>query len=166
MTIAARQALEDCVAAVESLIDGVQGGEWRRRWVLAIVLMRVVGHVLDKVDGEQSPKYRYAIDSWWLRLKTSKPEPPIFWQFIDEERNSVLKQYRTRAGQGVTVRVPTLYLNTKTGEQWSDPPLPVLYHYLINSGPFEGRDQRDVLREAIEWWGCQLDAIDKVASEA
>jgi hypothetical protein len=101
-------------------------------------------------------------------LKQTKPEPSIFWQFIEEERNSVLKQYRSRAGQGVSIRVPTLYHNMKTGEQWSDPdpPLPPLFHYTIVSGPFEGRDHRDVLREAIQWWAFQLDSIDKTVSEA
>jgi hypothetical protein len=168
MTIAARQALDDCREAVELLIDGVQGSEWRRRWVLAIVLLRAVGHVLDKVDGNQSPHSRSAIDHWWAKLKQTRPEPSIFWEFIDEERNSILKQYRSRAGQGVTVRVPTLCLNVKTGEQRSepDPPLPPLYHYTLISGPFEGRDHRDVLREAIQWWACQLDSIDIMASEA
>jgi hypothetical protein len=168
MTIAARHALDDCREAVDLLIDGVQGSEWRRRWVLAIVLLRVVGHVLDKVDGCQSPHYRSAIDNWWVMLKQTRPEPSIFWEFIEEERNSVLKQYRSRAGQGVSIRVPTLYLNMKTGEQWSDPdpPLPPLYHHTVVSGPFEGRDHRDVLREAIQWWVCQLDSIHRTVSEA
>jgi hypothetical protein len=38
------------------------------------------------------------------------------------------------------------------------------HHYLINSGPFAGRDQRDVVNEAIAWWEAYLDAIDKAAA--
>jgi hypothetical protein len=30
--------------------------------------------------------------------------PQILWGFIDEERNSILKEYTLSAGQGVTVR--------------------------------------------------------------
>ena len=168
MTIAARQALNDCREAVDLLVDGVQGSEWRIRWVLAIVLLRVVGHVLDKVDGYQSPRYRSAIDSWWTNMKQAKPEPIIFWCFIDEERNSVLKEYRICAGQGVSIRVPTLHLDIKTGQEWSDPdpPLSPVYNYTITSGPFKGKDPRVILREAIEWWACQLDFIDKTVSAA
>jgi hypothetical protein len=167
MTLAARQVLEDCVVAVDSLVDDIQGDEWRRRWVLAIVLLRAVGHVLDKVDGEISPSYRSAIDSWWFKLNESKPEPNIFWQFIDKERNSVIKQYRNPVCTGVTVRVPTVYFDMKTGEHWTvpDPSLPVLYNYSISSGPFEGKDHRDILREAIEWWGYELDTIDNEGGE-
>lgn len=168
MTTAARQALNDCREAVDLLVDGLQGSEWRRRWVLAIVLLRVVGHVLDKVDGYQSPRYRSAIDSWWTNMRQKKPEPIIFWCFIDEERNSVLKEYRSRTGQGVSIRVPTLHLDIKTGQQWSDPdpPLSPEYTYTITSGPFKGKDPRVVLREAIEWWVCQLDFIDKMVGAA
>ncbi len=167
MTTASRQVLEDCVVAVESLADNIQGDEWRRGWILAIVLLRAVGHVLDKVDGKQSPSYRSAIDSWWLKLNKSKPEPHIFWQFIEDERNNVIKQYRNPACTGVTVRPPTLYIDMKTGEKWTDPdpPLPVLYNYSISSGPFEGKDYRDILREAIDWWGHQLDTIDREGIE-
>ena len=166
MTITARQALEDCRVALDSLVDGIKGGEWKRQWLLAIVLLRAVGHVLHKVDRKQSQAYRSAIDSWWSEMQMTKPEPAIFWQFIEEERNSTIKEYRTHAGQGVTIRVPTLHVNILTGAQWSDPSLPTLYHYTIVSGPFMGRDHREVLGEAIAWWEGELDAIDRVAAEA
>jgi hypothetical protein len=49
----------------------------------------------------------------------------------------------------------------KTGRQTSDPSLPTLYHYTINEGPYKGRDQRELLQEAIDWWEEYLDRIDK-----
>ncbi|MDL5030631.1 hypothetical protein QRD43_01830 [Pelomonas sp. APW6] len=95
MTTAAREALDDCKGALAELADGVQGGQWRRRWIISVVLLRAVGHVLDNVDGSRSAAYRLAIDSWWSQLKASKPEPAIFWSLIDEERNTILKEYQT-----------------------------------------------------------------------
>jgi hypothetical protein len=49
------------------------------------------------------------------------------------------------AGQGATVS-----LGTGTVENI----------YLVNAGEFEGRDQRDLIRDAIAWWEEYLDAID------
>ena len=160
MTLAARETLEDCRGALAELTDGVKGGQWRRRWIIAIVLLRAVGHVLHKIDGLHSPAYGSAISNWWSQLNASKPNPAIFWSLIDEERNTILKEYRTSAGQGVTVQVSGIEINLLTGEQKIDPPKPAIYHYVINTGPFKGRDQRELIAEAIAWWEKELESID------
>ena len=164
MTAAARETLEDCRGALAELVDGVQGRDWRRKWILAVVLLRTVGHVLDKVDGGRTPAYRAAIDKWWSSLKASKPAPSIFWQLIEEERNSILKEYLTAAGQGVTIQLSGIEVNLRTGEQKVDPPNPPIYHYTFNSGTYKDRDQREVLAEAIAWWELQLGAVDRAAN--
>jgi hypothetical protein len=41
-----------------------------------------------------------------------------------------------------------------------------LYHYVINEGPYQGRDQRDVLREAIDWWDAYLTEIEAACEKA
>jgi hypothetical protein len=166
MTTAAREALEDCRAALAELTDGVQGRQWRLRWITCVVLLRAVGHVLDNVDGSREVQLRQAIDEWWKTLKKSRPEPQIFWALIDEERNAILKEYQTRAGQGVTVQLSGIEINLRTGEQKADPPKPPIYHYTINTGPFAGRDQRELLAEAISWWEHQLEAIEVRSSAA
>lgn len=163
MTLAARETLEDCQGALSDLTDGIQGRDWRRKWILAVVLLRVVGHVLDKVDGARSSAYRAAIDTWWARLNASKPEPTIFWQLIDEERNRILKEYQTVASQGVTVQLNGFDTNQQTWEQKVDSLGSSIYHYTFNSGPYKGCDQRAVLTTAIEWWHQQLDSIDEAA---
>ncbi len=127
------------------------------------MLLRAVGHVLDNVDGQRDPKLRRAINAWWIDLKSKRPEPLIFWSFIDEERNSIVKEYKTRAGQGVTVQLSGIEINLRTGEQSSDEPKPAIYHYVINGGPFAGREQREVLAEAIAWWEAQLQGIEAAA---
>ena len=160
MTSAAREVLEDCRGALLELADGVRGREWRRRWVVSVVLLRVVGHVLDKIDSSQSASYRVAISTWWRALKATKPHPEIFWHFIEDERNNILKEYLTNAGQGVTVQLSGVGINLATGEQKADPPNPAIYHYKMNSGHYKDYDQRDLLAEAIAWWEQQLDAID------
>jgi len=152
MTRKARIVLEDCQGALADFRDGLQGSEWRRHWVLCVTLLRAVGHVLDKVDGQSDPQFRKIIDDEYGKLKNSRPDPSIFWEFIHLERNSLLKLYETSAGQGVTIK-----LGTPGG---SEPP-ETDYHYVINAGPFKGRDQREVLQEAINWWDNYLNNIDK-----
>lgn len=58
-------------------------------------------------------------------------------------------RFKVGAGQGVTVHL---------GQS-----KPAEHHYLVNTGPFAGRDQRDVLREAFAWWETYLNGIDEAA---
>ena len=160
MTAAARKVLEDCIGATQDLRYGVQGGEWRRRWITAVVLLRTVGHVLEKVDAATNSHLGQIINSKWEELKSNKPEPIIFWEFIDQERNNILKEYQIGAGQGVTVRPGGIKININTGETTFGESQPTLYHYPINSGPFNGRDQKEVLEEAIQWWDNYLTTIE------
>jgi hypothetical protein len=151
MTHAAREVLEDCRGAVDEIDGGVQGRAWRRRWVAAVVLLRSVGYVLAKVDSRINTNYKKAIDRAWSELNQSKPDPTIFWEFIVVERNNIIHEYEVGAGQGATV-----YLGQNK---------PTENHYLINTGPFAGRDQCEVLCEAITWWERYLDDIDQAATQ-
>lgn len=160
MTKASRKVLEDCKGALQDFKYGVQGEVWRRRWITSVVLLRTVGHVLSKVDALSDPALKKIIDAEWAKLQDSKPEPRIFWEFIDEERNNILKEYQIRAGQGITIRPGTMHLNLTTGEQTHGESLPTLYHYTITSGHYKGKEQKDVLNEAIEWWDKYLENIE------
>ena len=64
---------------------------WRPQWAGLVALLRVVGRVLNTEDSKASPSARGAIEAAWKELNRTKPNPPIFWQFIEDERNSVLK---------------------------------------------------------------------------
>jgi hypothetical protein len=149
MTKAAREVLEDCRGAVEEIGDG-EGRAWRRRWVAAVVLVRTVGYVLGRIDVNISPAYKRAIDAAWNDLGRTEPQPAIFWEFIEAERNNIIHEYEVGAGQGATVHI---------GQN-----KPTEHHYLVNTGPFTERDQRDVLREAIAWRETYLDSVDRQAN--
>lgn len=185
MTKAARLVLQDARGALDDLEDGVQGSTWRRRWITAVVLLRMVGHVLEKVDGKEH-EISSIIDLWWNDLKRNKKMHAIFWNFINEQRNNILKEYNLGAGQGVvchpgtgTVHVEGSrpIVNVGKNSDSSEPPSDddhqadtyqkdnsemghIDWIYKITSGPYEGMDQREVLREAISWWESQLNEID------
>lgn len=147
MTTQARKVLADCNATITEIKDGIQGDEWRRRWITVVVLLRTVGYVLKNVDATQSEKLKKIVDDKWKSIHDTKPEPAIFWEFIEKERNNILKEYKINAGQGITIVIGG----------------PTHYHYTINSGLFKGRDQLDVAQDAIEFWESYLDDIDSKA---
>ena len=83
-----------------------------------------------------------------MGLGETKPEPTIFWCFIREERNNLLKKYKFGANIGTTIEVPTAILKRNPdgtieqvgtkgeGKSWRD--------YNFTDGPFKGKDQREV----------------------
>lgn len=163
LTQYARLALQDCRAALEELRANPTGLVWRTRWAAAVALLRSVGHVLEKVDGARDPAMAKAVRAKFADLKAKRPEPEIFWEFIEPERNNLLKEYRTAAKQNVTVRPGTAHLNPRTGEQHSTPGLPALYEHVMSDGHFQGRDPRDLVQEAIDWWEGYLNEVDASA---
>lgn len=160
MISAARGVLDDCRLARLELLDGVQGHIWRRRWIVNVVLLRAVGHVLDNIDGTHSLRQRQVIDEWWKDLKLRQPKPEIFWHFIDKERNSILKEYQTNAGQSTFVLLPGLEASMSAVTGRVDSPKSTVYRYHMNGGYFHGRDHRELIDEAIEWWAGELDKIE------
>jgi hypothetical protein len=112
MTATARLVLLDCEAALEDLRAGPTGLQWRTRWAAVVALLRSVGHVLQKVDAKSSRAMGQAIREAFADLKATAPEPRIFWTFIEEERNNILKEYRSSAKQNVTVRPGTTGADT------------------------------------------------------
>jgi len=115
--------------------------EWRLYWVAGIALLRTVGHVLAKADASCSPQHALAIEHFWVSLKQRRSQNRIFWDFIDAERNNLLKTYTFGAelvedAQGCSVR----YSN--------------------------GEDAMELFREAVYWWRHHLIALEKVLPKA
>jgi hypothetical protein len=67
--------------------------EWRTSWVAGLALLRTIGHVLGKVDSLTSSKHAEAIKTAWERWKKDREENWILWDFIERERNNILKTY-------------------------------------------------------------------------
>ena len=74
--------------------DWIERGDWRVEWVAVVTLLRAVGHVLDKIDAAHSSSIRIAVDAAWRCWKSTDETHAIFRDFIDRERNNVLKNYR------------------------------------------------------------------------
>lgn len=142
--------LADCKHACDLLEDESRPETFRVLWVAGIALARAVGHVLQKVDGETDKATMEAVQRAYKRWKSEEQSNAIFREFIEEERNLILKEYEIRYHDGPTTLLAEAELFTLDEDLYR----PVL------EGTYVGEDCRDVLRAAIEWWEVQLKAIE------
>jgi hypothetical protein len=106
--------------------------EWRTSWVAGLALLRTIGHVLVKVDSLTSKKHAETIKAAWESWKRDKKENWILWDFIEQERNNILKTYKF----GVEIDSEGL----------------VHKH--------SGLDGVQLFREAVYWWCYQLEELE------
>ena len=164
MTKYARIVLQDCKHAIAKHTDDLQAEDFRISWISVVTLLRAIGHVLQKVDAQQSPAIKKAVGKKWKELQLSKPEPHIFWSFIEEERNRFLKNYEHGIVRKMTfdTLVPGIYTsvdlaNARGGKIIASDSEIKSY---ISSGQFEGINERTVAWMAYDWWKRYLDEID------
>ena len=139
-TLKAWEPFWDCVTILfefqNSDIDD-EHPEWRLHWVAGIALLRTIGHVLVKSDAQTSPTHKDRIDTLWADWKAHRNDNVIFWEFIETERNNLLKTYTFGAtleqnNEGTVVR----YTN--------------------------GEDAMQLYREAVYWWRHQLNRLEEM----
>ncbi|MBD9407526.1 hypothetical protein IB236_19480 [Acidovorax sp. ACV02] len=173
MTKTARIVLQDVKFALSKHTDTLQSEWFRISWFGIVGLLRSIGHVLDKVDSQISPAMAYAIRESWKQLQSTKPEPVIFWGFIESERNRILKNYEHGINRTLTIagpsepngKTPVITVdcgNARGGETNPGTPL----HSYIANGPYSGRHEKDVAWEAYRWWVTYLDEVDRLAANA
>jgi hypothetical protein len=112
---------------------------------------------LEKIGGTASPEATAAIKRTWEAVRATKPEPRIFWDFVEQERNNVLKAYRRAATQNVTIDAGTMTVSSP-GVQIVRPE--ITFEHLMTEGYFQGQDPLDLVEKAIEWWRAYLDSVD------
>ncbi len=161
--------LEDCQWALQRYSESMSGEPLRVNWIAIVTLLRAVGHVLAKIDASEDPVLADVVKNKWNEWKTSA----LFAEFIEGERNTVVKQYefgfeRTfvaaepPAGQaGVVMTVDLLSVR---GGPLPPQELPGLQS-LIKDGPYKGQAEKRVAQEAIDWWRDQLYDVEKLVAE-
>lgn len=92
--LAARAPLAAARLVAQRLEDHDDDTDFRINWVALCALLRTVGHVLDKVDGASSETHRRTILRRWQDWKANPEQYAILWEFIEDERNAILKEYR------------------------------------------------------------------------
>lgn len=138
----ARQFLSYANHGVQKLItEKPTGNEWVLTWVATLTVLRAVGHILiHETAGTELEEIQQEI---FKEVKHSASKNNIFFDFIKRQRDKLLKEGDLGAGQGVRVSLETTEIL-----------------YPVYGGPFDGRDQRDVIQEAIEWWQWYVDELE------
>lgn len=140
-TLKAWEPWRDCVGILfhfqnSDIVDGDEElPEWRLHWVSGLAMLRTIGHVLAKVDALDSPAHAAAVGGLWATLKKDRKSSEIFWNFIEDERNNLLKTY-------------TFGAKLSSDE----------YGYFIEFG--DGQDAFQLFREAVYWWRYQLELLE------
>jgi hypothetical protein len=139
---------------------------WRTRWIAVVAILRAVGHVAVSLDARADENIRAAIDAEFAELLRTKPEPTIYWNFIVDERNRVLKEMTLGARLNITLRPGTAWYNTKTGETGGTEGMPTTYEHFMRGGLYDGKDPRELCREAIAFWNGYLNRVEARATPA
>lgn len=116
--------------------------EWRINWIAGVAMLRTVGHVLKNVDSRTSGKHTSIITEYWKTWQHDKDLNWIFFDFIEQERNNILKEFSFGATlPAVNDGRVLAYGNTQF-------------------------DAAQLFREAVYWWRHQLRSIEKDLSES
>ena len=173
MTARARLVLDAARAALEMHGRTRGGPVIRATWFAVVGLIRAVGHVLAKVDAATDKPLADAVNQCWRELNATKPEPAIFWGFIEGERNRFLKNYEhgitriqiIRTGSRHSVMALDL-ANAQKGTQlisaFNIPPeIPDRSIIsVLSDGPFEGSPETVIAARAIEWWEQYISSVE------
>ena len=154
----ARAVLADCRVALRLLGTADEPATFRVQFAACCALLRTVGHVLEKVDRKDSPQHMAAIDAAYGRWRADRSKYALFWDFIENERNRILKEYDQNIVYGGHMFI---YHNAETGEALQEEVGSDLY-VPLGAGPFQGEDVRDMVDHAIGWWELELNLIEGV----
>lgn len=155
MTRVARTALADLEVALQMLDIEADPARFRVLWVGAVALTRAIGHILNKVDAQTSPQLARAITTRFREWKADPAQHAYFHEFVELERNMVLKEY----GFGFLSDSTIVFQSGGGSDLYTNNlfcPVP--------DGMFAGHDCRYVLEESIAWWHRELDKIDRDAA--
>ena len=115
--------------------------EWRLLWVAGVALLRTIGHVLAKADATTSSRHKTEIDQLWATWKSDRAQYAIFWEFVEGERNNLLKTYTF--GARLAQDSKGYYVEFEDGE-----------------------DAFQLFRQAVYWWRHQLMALEATLKPA
>lgn len=155
----ARVVLNDCRIVLDRLEAAEDEQSFRIYWVALVALLRAVGHILEKVDAVKNPGLKTVVDVKWADWKANRTANRIFWDFVEAERNSVLKTYEANYHPG---DVEIVVASNSEAELF------VLDEALFKpllDGPYAGEDARDVAQEALEWWERQLTEVEALVAK-
>ena len=149
--LSAEVVLKDFESAMRLAYIEDKKDRFKLYWVAAISLARTIGHVLHKVDSEISNEHKKVISARYEAWKANREEHKIFWEFIENERNNLLKEYEF----GFLAETHTLVV-VDTGEEFD---LDWQQYCPMTCGAYQGEDCRIILEDVASWWLKEISLI-------
>jgi len=143
-----RQVLKDLIYFCEQLEDDMPEQEWRVRWIAICTLARAVGHIL-KEDGKRLCKPAIT-DQLFQEIKSEQ----IFSDFIERDRNLILKEYNFRTENGP---VSIAGLLTEAGDRI----VTSQNFHTLKGTCFDGMMPKAAMAKVCEWWAEKLDIVER-----
>ena len=143
-TLAAWKPFNLCVALLFEFQNSEvepRWGHWQIQWIAGLTLLRTIGHVLDKVDSLSSDTHKSVVLEKWREWKDAPEENWVFWEFIQQERNSILKEFKLGFVDGPYLEPDEYEIE------------PIVLQKLTS------------FREAVYWWRKQLREIETKTAE-
>lgn len=148
-----QKVLDDAWVSCRLMEGALNDEELRVHWVSTICLLRMVGHVLHKVDSKLSITHKSVIEKWWFKINQNKPEPKIFWTFINESRNLVLKEYELNF---ITYKCELINTDSAGSVDVIDNTINLT---------LGGHDLFEQLSDALLWWQAELSTINSLSQK-
>lgn len=167
MELKAKEVLADCQTACFELEETEENYDFiqmKLRWVTCVSLLRAVGHVLHKVDEKNHP-----LQARFSKLYSEKKNDAIFKDFIEIERNLVLKNYIHGLKQShfIESRLQNILtengdlLLTENGESFvTEQEKEVDIYFEKNSNIFNTKVPSEQIQLAINWWEKYFDELE------
>ena len=163
----ARKIFKDCEYAKERLRQAIEQEnleDAKLFWFSALAMLRAIGHVLHKVDAENlGVNFRNALEE---RYKLWKQDP-IFINFIERERNVILKEYESSLAEQTTSEV--FFLLTESGDRLVTKSGDALLGtksittLMKEQGAYSGNSPIFALDKALAWWDKELTELEKIS---
>jgi len=153
---ASNRALRDAKRGISNLENRLAQrytllADWKVEYVGVCALLRAAIHLI-QIDSKSchSKSVTEELKREWQLIKSEKDKHAIYWEFINKERNSILKEYQwgsykqyfDESGDPILAKDLSL-LTMFGGGNTSD--------LRIRGGPFDGRETLEVLAEAANW---------------
>jgi hypothetical protein len=153
--LSSSRASRDAKTGIETLKrkldeDRLFLSEWKIQWAGICAILRAAIHLL-QVDAKSclNGDLCRELEEEWSLIKQDRKAHQIYWEFINKERNAILKEYHWTAYEA--------YLNDDGEEFHANGGLAATLltaeasELRIREGSFKGRTAISVLEESQEW---------------
>lgn len=126
---------------------------YQAQYYAMTAMLRSVGHVLHKVDADSQARKQW-LDEQWRRWRVE----PIFADFIDFERNRLLKEFRGAFGD----RDPAVHVAAATADAYS--PGGALLLVRVDVDALRAADGTSLVHrfgEAVDYWRRHLSEAEQ-----